>query len=65
METEFIDLDIIGDDVVNNKIMNLDITGADVVKNNKEKLSMGETKFTIDRACNKTGMQTQKLDWTS
>ena len=33
METEFIDLDIIGDDVVNNKIMNLDITGADVVNN--------------------------------
>ena len=47
------------------KLMNLDITGADVVKNNKEKLSMGETKFTIDGACNKTGMQTQKLDWTS
>ena len=45
--------------------MDLDITGADVVKNNKEKLSMGETKFTIDGACNKTGMQTQKLDWTS
>ena len=38
------------------KLMNLDITGADVVKNNKEKLSMGETKFTIDGAGNKTGM---------
>merc|ERR1711954_229251 len=35
------------------KLMDLDITGADVVKNNKEKLSMGETKFTIDGACNK------------
>ena len=23
---------------------------------------MGETKFTIDGACNRTGMQTQKLD---
>ena len=50
--------------------MNLDITGADVVKNNKEKLSMGETKFTIDGACNKnrdtkteTGLDQLKADF--
>ena len=32
------------------KLMDLDIIGDDVVKKNKEKLSMEETKFTIDGA---------------